>query len=311
MLPLYPHRSGYATPLNSPKPPSAPVVKAAPKPPRPVAEIPVCTDDNPDTVTPLPDGARPEDVAAASARFRRAADVAGERARGDLAEAQRLLAEAQAEANRILAEAKSAAQQLQNTARHAAGEAEELTNHARSLAFAANRALEGAEAAAVVAKLEAQRDELLGRAAELERRSRELAAEQGEQDKVLAAARESGDLDKMTSVKARMAAISDLSATIGGQLDAVNRRLAEIGDGTEKYDPQRPHDPLPPLAQGRQTAEHGRAEAWRIADGIWPDSPGAVERERRETARKAAVALAELSGMGSEANRYFAARYGA
>jgi cell division septum initiation protein DivIVA len=285
-------------------------VQPAPKPARPVAVIPECADEAPDVTTPLGDDATAGDIAAASARFRRAADLATERARDGLTEAQRVLADAQADADRILREAKQAAQQLQRDARTATGEAELMANNARSMAFAAQRALEGEAAAELAAKLEAERDELTGKAAELARRSQDLAAEQAQQNEALAAARDAGDLDKMTTVKARIAAIGDLAATLGSQLDAVNARLATIGTGSETYDPQRPHEPLPPLAKARQTADRGRSETFRMADSIWPDSPGATRRAREADTRRAAAALVELSARASDARRGWAARSG-
>ena len=210
-----------------------------------------------------------------------------------------------------MAGAQQAAQQLQKTARTAAGEAELMTARARSMQVAASAALEGAEGAARLAELEAEREELTGQVAELTRRSRDLIAEQEQQDKALAAARDVGDLDKMTAAKSRIAAISDLATTLGGRWtrrtggwrrSATGRRPERRGDGTET---------CRRWSRPARRPARGKSEAFRIADQIWPDSPGAPARQRcRRTPGRRPKRWWGCPPMGGNARRHQAARFG-
>lgn len=286
-LPLTGHVSGRASSLPAPPPKAPAVPQPQPQPPEPArvaVVIPADGSADPDTVTPLPDDATAEQVAAAVARFRRAADLAAQRAERDQAEGEQILEAARAEAARITGEAEAAVQPLARSAAIAGQAAAALGERARLLHRAAEAAVTAGQAEATVRALEDEREQLADRGTELRTARAEYAAQLRALEADHAAAREAGNLDGMTAARNRADSLRDLGAALEAQQETVRARLAEIGTGEETFASHGHLKALPPLAEARRQAamrRHAVAEALHAA---YPDSPQAVaaaERHRR------------------------------
>jgi hypothetical protein len=222
------------------------------------------------------------DVTASAAAHRQAAGDAAGRAARDRAEAEQLLAAARAEAARIIGEAEAAARPLTDAAAIADRDSAELTVRAQWLGSAAAEAVKAEEADARAKALEDERADLSGRQAELGRRLATLAAERRDLEPQLGAARDSGDLDAMTSIRNRLDSIRDLEATLQAQRAPLIGRVAEIGDGTETLATHPLLQALPPLARARQDARQARYTLRRILNDAFPDRPEAVADKGRQ-----------------------------
>lgn len=270
--PLTGHRSGYASSPPAPAP-KAPATPAPPQPARPAVVIPDNADADPDTATALTEDASADDVAAAVARFRRAAGLARHRAERDQAGADRILEAARTEAARIMGDAEAAVQPLARSAATAGHAAGALGERARLLHRAAEAAVTAGQAEALRAALEDEHERLTARAAELGKRRGDLAAQQRALEAELAAAREAGDLDAMGPLRTRAGSVADLDADLKAQQAPVQERLAEIGTGDETFES---HPLLPPLAEARRQAAMRRSAVEQALDAVWPDRPHAV-----------------------------------
>lgn len=184
-----------------------------------------------DTTTPLTDAATVADITAAAEHRRRAAAAAAERGDRDRAEAETLMARAREEAARIIGEAEASARPLTNAADVAEREAAALAGRAQRLDRAAGFAAQAEASAARVSALEAERDDLAAKQADLGRRLAELAAERRGKETDLAAARDNGDLDLITTLRTRLDAIADLEGTLQARQARLAVRLGAIGDG--------------------------------------------------------------------------------
>ncbi|HEX3962399.1 MAG TPA: hypothetical protein VHZ03_38190 [Trebonia sp.] len=277
LLPSAPHQGGRAAPL-----PSVPKTPSAPPAPQPKAEqpaavvIPDCEDDNPDVTTVLTNDASVDDIAAAAGRFRRAAQLAAGNAERGQAEANDVLEQARAEAARIIAEAEAKACPLTETATAGAKRAAQLAERSARLRKAAQVAVTAEKAQAAFQALKDERDELGAKHAELGQRRTVLGTERRDLETRLAAAREAGDLDTMTTVKARVAAIEDLNAALQARQAPMQQKMAELGTGDENFSTHPALKTLPPLAKARDEASRRRTEASHALNTAMPDRPEAV-----------------------------------
>ena len=279
-LPLSGHRGGRAAPLPAPAPqapaaPSAPEPKAA-EPPRVV--VPECRDADPDVSTMLTGDTGAGEVAAAAGRFRRASQLARERAEGDQAEAHRVMTEARAQVAEILRSAEAAASVLAKSAGQAARQAEALGDRSRWLVTAANETTKAEAAEDRADDLQAEREQLAASVTELDGRLAVLAAEREQLAARMAGARTVGDLDGLAALRSRDGAAADLAETLTAQRDAALARIAEIGE------PDWPHDPKPPLAAALRAAETARRSARQAMNATWPERPEAVRDALRDEA---------------------------
>jgi chromosome segregation ATPase len=284
-LPITPHYTGRAAPLRSaPKTPPAQSPAPQPKPGPVQVLIPACEDDSPDVTTPLTDNATAEDIAAAVGRFRRGAQLAADRAEHGQAEAQKVLEAAQAEVEKIIARAEAEARPLTDKASGDAKRAAQLIERSRLLNRAAQAAVTAERAQADFRALKDERDQLAEKHAELGQRRTALGAERRGLEAQLAAARETGDLDAITTVKARLAAIEDLDGTLQAQQAPMQQRMAELGTGEETFSTHPALKRLPPLASARDHASNRRSEVFGPLNDAFPERPEAVaaaERQRR------------------------------
>jgi hypothetical protein len=277
MLPITPHRAGRAGPLIPPgsvtAPPATPAPETAPvaAPPVPVVDIPVDTSDNPDTETALTDDATPEEIAAAAGRFRRASELARDRAERDRAAAESILETARAEADQIIADAKAKAGPLTETATGAEQAATAIDKRARMLSMAADRAAKADASAARVEALEDERETLTELDTELGSRRRALGTELRDLEAQLAVARDAADLDAMTGLRNRIDSIRDVEAALDAQQRRTAGRLQAIGDGE-----QSPIWPQKELREARRIADIDQHAVRGALNGAFPERPEAV-----------------------------------
>jgi hypothetical protein len=282
-LPFAAHQGGRAAPLpSSRKTPAEQTPAPQPKPEPVRVVVPECTDDAPDVITVLTGHATVDDIAAAAARFRRAAQIAADNAERGQTEAQKLLEAAKAEVERIIAKAEAEARPLTEAATAEVKRAAQLSDRFRLLQRAAEVAASAEKAQSAFQAMRDERDQLAAKHAELGQRRSALGTERRGLEVQLATARDAGDLDTMTSIKARLAAIEDLTGTLAGQQAPLQQRMAEIGDGTETFTTHPVLKKLPPLAEARRRAGMSRSDVSRVLDEAFPDRPEAVAAAERQ-----------------------------
>lgn len=227
--------------------------------------------------TPLADAATAADITAAAERDRQAAAAAA--GRGDLArsEAEALMARAREDAARIIAEAEAAARPLTKAADAADNEAAALAGRAHRLDRAAGFAAQAGASAARVKTLEAERDDLAAKHADLGGRLAELAAERRGKEAALATARDDADLDLITALRTRLDAIADLEGTLRARQAQLTARLDAIGDGEMS-----PIWPQRELAEARRVAGMDRRQVRAMLNDAWPERPEAVADAARQ-----------------------------
>jgi hypothetical protein len=178
------------------------------------------------------------------------------------------MAAAQAEADRILREARTESATLTAESRSAGYLAEGLEGDVRGLAVAKHAQGQGDEADQLAAALSTERGQLLAQIAELCETAERLQGEMREVDAQLTGARVSADVDLVTSLRARLAGLEDVAASVDGQLAASRGRSAQIGDGTASFPGE--------LIDALGASERHHAEVRRILNAVYPDRPEAV-----------------------------------
>lgn len=281
-LPLAPHMMGRAAPV-----PSAPKAPAAQPVPQPKAQapqvvIPVDDSDDPDVTTVLTDDATAEDIAAAAGRFRRAAQLAADAAERGQDDASGILEAAQAEAEKIIAAAKAKAQPLTDAAAAEAKRAADLTERFGHLRRGAELAVIAENARVAYQAMKDERDELATKHAGLAERRNVLGSERRDLEAQLSTARDAGDLDTMTTIKTRLAAIEDLDSTLQAQQAPLQQRMAELGTGDENFTTHPLLKTLPPLVKARDEASRRRGPVAGALNLAFPDRPEAVAAAERQ-----------------------------
>jgi hypothetical protein len=146
-------------------------------------------------------------------------------------DARRIEADTAAEVERLTRTCRDEVYRLRRVvARDAQAAAGKYRNdHAAPLAMAAaakRRAAEGVQRGTALAH---EHQELTGRLAELDGRLAELDAEQRDLETRLGSAREAGDVDSITTLRARSAAVREAREVLAGQRSIAQARMAALG----------------------------------------------------------------------------------
>lgn len=221
-----------------------------------------------------------EDIAAETAASVRE-DAAQHRARATAAraEAEALLQAATEQAERLVAEARTRAGQLnQDAARadHAAGPLEERATY---LHHADQLREQIPDAAQAVTLLVEEADRLAGQIDGLSARLGELGDDRESVGMQLATAAEGGDVDAVTALRTRMAALDEVVAALSRQQQTAEERLLAIGDDESGGE----------YARATQALAGLRAQLRRAMNWLDPARPEAVQDRLLE---ELAVAIA-------------------
>lgn len=208
----------------------------------------------------------PEDLSADAERLRAEAREIREQAGRDRAGAQAGVTEAREQAAALITAAETEARSVTREA--AAGEyrAGQLEEIAGFVAEAVARQAAAEEAADLASTLVAEQEDLGARIEGLDVRLTRLGEEQQEVTSQLEASRQAGDVDAITSRRARLAGIGDARTALGSQLQAAQERLDAIGTGQDRGE----------LYEALQTGERHAAVARDMLNRAYPDRPEAV-----------------------------------
>jgi hypothetical protein len=135
------------------------------------------------------------------------------------------------------------------------------------------------EAEAHVRALEAERDELAEKLADIAARLAPLQAERRELEGQLASATEAADLDAMTALRNRIDSIRAAEAALTGQAAQARTRLDAIGDGQPTHAGAEKE-----LAAARRAGHRGTAR--EALNWALPDRPEAVAAKERDHRRE-------------------------
>ena len=145
-------------------------------------------------------------------------------------EADTILTTARAQAARLIADAEARARHLTADAIEAERAAEPLARRAGYLRHAEQLRQQIADAEHDVVQLTTEQDQLHDTVLRLDARLAELGEERETTAAHLAAARERGDVDQVTDLRARLTGVEEVAAVVQGQLVTARQRLLEIGD---------------------------------------------------------------------------------
>ena len=234
-------------------------------------------DDAPEPdLSPLTGPVTSDDITASADDHGRAAAMAMAQAAHDRTEAEEIFAAAQERIAQIAAEAEARMRPLADSAAASEKAAGQLGERARILRSGAAAAAQAEQEQARADALEAERDKLAERAADLAARLAGLSAERAALDGDLSGARDRGDLDAMTSLRGRIAALDDLAASLGAQRASALARVDAIGNGE-----QSPIWPQKPWAEARRIAGMHSTSARRALNHAFPGRSEAAEDRKR------------------------------
>jgi chromosome segregation ATPase len=146
------------------------------------------------------------------------------------AEADAHLQAARAEAQRLVSEATRRAQQAAQQVMIADRDAIALEGRAGVLDHVDTLRQQIAEAAATVASLGDEADDLTEQTAVLDQRLAELCEQRENTAAQLADATERGDVDQVTQLRARISAVDEVASALASQRQTLQDRLTAIGD---------------------------------------------------------------------------------
>jgi len=226
-------------------------------------------------MTEIGDDAGPEVIAGRAAQWRDAAAAWQERAGELSAEAEAIMAAAQAKADEVLASGRRAAALVSGEASALAREAGEMTERARILGVTARHRQEAVTAGERLAVLQAELESAQETVADADAALPGLQATRGEVVAALEAARLAGDLDGMTALKVRLAAVEDLAATVTARRDAARAARNRL------------RAPGGPLDVAGREAANPADRVTSVLDRFFPDRPGAAARNLARSAQQA------------------------
>jgi hypothetical protein len=264
------------------------MIRARSKPAEDAAEPAGQPDDVPETVPedlaaaefPIPEppagDATAAEIAELGEQCHLASDAAASRAERDQAEYDARMDAVREKAARMIADEEAQARPLAETAAKASVAAGELGETRKLLHTAGGFAAKAEAVEAAVRALEAERDDLAGREADIGRQLAGLAAEKSDLEPKLANALDSDDRGLITQLRNDLDSISAQEDKRRAQQAPLLARLADIGDGEMS-----PIWPQKELAEARRVAHGHRRQAASALDYALPGRPEAVAARER------------------------------
>lgn len=230
---------------------------------------------------PLADSAPPAALAAVAEQLRLIAEGARERASSGRAEADALVGDARSKAAGIIAAAEAQALDLRAEADRGEHPATVVEQRSSWLANAAAEQTRAVEAAQRARSLQDERDQLAAQIANLDSELERFQGHRRDADEQLAAARTDGDVEAVTALHGRLAAIGDLVASYTARRQAPQDRAQTIGDREGSGE----------LADTLSAARRHRGAVRHLLNQVWP--------ERHEAAMDAAFAELQVTLEGN------------
>jgi colicin import membrane protein len=175
-----------------------------------------------------------EDLAAEAERLRTEAQQIRERAAQERAEAQERVTKAREQAAELIKAEETAAHSMTQDAAAEERRAGKIEETAGFIAEAVARKAASEEAADRADALVDEQEDIAARIDGLDARLVRLGEEQQEVAAQLEASRQAADVDAITSLRTRIAAIDDAQTALTGQRETAQQRLDAIGTGQER-----------------------------------------------------------------------------
>jgi chromosome segregation ATPase len=208
----------------------------------------------------------PDGLAAEIERLRTEAQQIREQAAQDRTGAQERVTTAREQAAALIKAEETAAHSAAQEAAAAERRAGKLDETVGFVAEAVARQAAAEEAADLASTLVAEQEDLGARIEGLDVRLTRLGEEQQEVTSQLEASRQAGDVDAITSLRARLAAIGDAHTALSGQRETAQQRLDAIDDGQDRGEL---HDAL-------RAGKRHTATARNLLNLAYPDRAEAV-----------------------------------
>lgn len=233
----------------------------------------------------------PGDLAATAAELRQSAREADEEAIRLRAEAESVVAAANADAERIRREGHAKALPLIAEAAARERKAAELGGSSKHHEHAARQEALTGQHEAQAADLSAEHEHLTEIVAGLDRRLAELGTDRERLEGELAAAQDAAEVDRIAAIRGQLEATGEAVAALAGQREKARVRALQVGNGTETGPGL--------LTDALSAAARHRTALTEALDELYPDRPGA--EHRRDLARLKDALVGNLARMAEEA----------